>query len=75
MRGIILHVCLCAYMYVYTCLCVCVGAEWKLLLIGSASSVGALTSCGEVHCIEKLIVIPLTTDPAPEILGLEVRAG
>ena len=75
MRGIMLHVCLCAYIYVYTCLCVCVGAEWKLLLIGSASSVGALTSCGEVYCIEKLIVIPLTTDPAPEILGLEVHAG
>ena len=47
----------------------------RVCVSGSASSVGALTSCGEVHCIEKLIVVPLTTDPAPEILGLEVRAG
>ena len=48
------------------------GTEWKLLLISGASSVGVLPSCGQVYCVEKIIIIPLMTDPSPEIYGLEV---
>ena len=49
------------------------GSEWKLLLIGGVRSVGDLPLCGPVYCIQRLIIIPLTTDSSPEILGLEVR--
>ena len=48
------------------------GAEWKLLLVGGVRCVGVLPLCGEVYCIQRLVIIPLTTESTPEILGLEV---
>ena len=57
-------------MYHSTC---CVDGEWKLLLVSHASSVGVLPHGGEVFCIERIAIIPLTADPAvPEVIGLEV---
>ena len=53
--------------------CCSTGSEWKLLLIGSIRSVGVLPLCGQVYCIQRLIVIPLTTESSPEIVGLEVH--
>ena len=46
--------------------------EWKLLLISQASSVGVLPHGGEVYCVERIAIIPLTKDSNPEIIGLEV---
>ena len=47
--------------------------EWKLLLISQASSVGVLPHGGEVYCVERIAIIPLTKDSNPEIIGLEVQ--
>ena len=46
--------------------------EWKLLLITHAYCVGNLPQGGNVYCIEKIAIIPLTTDPSSEIIGIEV---
>ena len=47
-------------------------ADWKLLLIHHASSVGEMPWGGKVYCIEQIAVLPLTTDPSVEHVGLEV---
>lgn len=46
-------------------------ADWKLLLIHHASSVGEMPWGGKVYCIEQIAVLPLTTDPSVEHVGLE----
>ena len=47
-------------------------ADWKLLLIRHASSVGEIPRGGKIYCIEQIAVLPLTTDPSVEHVGLEV---
>ena len=48
--------------------------EWKLLLVTQASCVGDLPQGGRVYCIDRIAIVPLSTDSSPsDIIGLEVR--
>ena len=51
--------------------CITSDAEWKLLLISHASSMGALPQGGEVYCIEHVAIIPLIAEGIPEVIGLD----
>ena len=46
--------------------------EWKLLLITEARSVGELPHGGTVYCIERVAIVPLSTDPSMDVFGMEV---
>ena len=46
--------------------------EWKLLLITQAYCVGNLPQGGNVYCIDRIAIIPLTIDPSSEMIGIEV---
>lgn len=48
--------------------------EWKLVLITNASSVGSLPQGGEVFCVDRISIIPLTTDTSKEIIGMQVSS-
>ena len=48
--------------------------DWKLVVVTQASSVGMLPHGGEVYCVDKIGIIPLTAfaGTAGEIIGMEV---
>lgn len=49
--------------------------DWKLVVVTQASYVGLVPHGGEVYCVDKIGIIPLTSGSgmAAEIIGLEVR--
>lgn len=48
--------------------------DWKLVVVTQASSVGQVPHGGAVYCVDKVGIIPLTSNSgtAAEIFGLEV---
>ena len=46
--------------------------EWKLIVVTQASYVDLLPHGGNVYCVDKIGIIPLSSSSA-EIIGMEVR--
>lgn len=66
--------CLASTNHLFLC-CYVTDGDWKLVVVTQASYVGMVPHGGEVFCVDKVGIIPLTSNSgiAAEITGLEAR--